>query len=174
MRTRQLTLCISALISSACAGVSIPIPAGTTSTSSGGTGTVTPASGNVAADVITYTNRERAKNGLPAFRTNVKLMEAAAIQARQMAAAQRLDHVITGAQYPTPASRLDAVGYDYSSAAENVAWNQPDAPSVVQSWMASTGHRANILDRALTEIGAAMARSSKGEPYWVQVFGSPR
>ena len=38
----------------------------------------------------------------------------------------------------------------------------------------SAAHRANILDPYLKEIGAAMVRSSKGEPYWIQVFGTPR
>ena len=71
-------------------------------------------------------------------------------------------------------SRLDAVGYAYSSAAENVAWNQPSAQSVVNGWMNSPGHRANILDTYVTEMGAAMARSLRGEPYWIQVLGHPR
>ncbi|HJQ18889.1 MAG TPA: CAP domain-containing protein [Gemmatimonadaceae bacterium] len=124
--------------------------------------------------MITYTNQQRARNGLPAFITSAQLMDAAAIQARQMASSQRLDHVQAGAQYPTVESRLQAVGYVYRDAAENIAWNQPDARAVLQSWMASPGHRANILDPQLTQIGAAMARSSKGEPYWVQVFGTPR
>lgn len=101
-------------------------------------------------------------------------MQAARIHAEQMAAYQRSDHTISAAQYPTMQSRFDAVGYSYRAAAENVAWNQPDPRSVVNTWMQSSGHRANILDRGLTEIGAAMARSARGEPYWIQVFGTPR
>jgi len=101
-------------------------------------------------------------------------MEAARIHAEQMAAAQRSDHTINGAQYPTMQSRLQAVGYVYMQAAENVAWNQSSAQAAVNSWMSSSGHRANILDQGLTEMGAAMARSSRGEPYWIQVFGRPR
>jgi uncharacterized protein YkwD len=101
-------------------------------------------------------------------------MDAARIQAQQMAKYQRADHTISAAQYPSLVSRLQAVGYLYSNAAENVAWNQRDAQSVVNGWMNSSGHRANILDPNLKEIGAAMARSAKGEPYWIQVFGTPR
>jgi uncharacterized protein YkwD len=101
-------------------------------------------------------------------------MEAARIHAEQMAAHQRQDHTISGAQYPTLQSRLQAVGYVYANAAENVAWNQQSAQSAVNSWMTSSGHRANILDPQLTEIGTAMARSARGEPYWIQVFGRPR
>ena len=91
-----------------------------------------------------------------------------------MAAALRLAHTISEASYPTMQDRLAAVGYAYMQAAENVAWNQRDAQAAVARWMSSTGHRANILDPGLTEIGAAMARSSRGEPYWIQVFGRPR
>jgi uncharacterized protein YkwD len=134
----------------------------------------TPAPSTVAADMVRYTNEQRLRNGLPAFVSSPRLMEAARLHAQQMAQYQRMDHTITGAQYPTLQSRLDAVQYRYSNAAENVAWNNQTAQSVVTGWMNSSGHRANILDPALTEIGTAMARSAKGEPYWIQVFGTPR
>lgn len=101
-------------------------------------------------------------------------MEAARIHAGQMATAQRAAHTIAGARYPSMQDRINAVGYAYLQIAENVAWNQRGAQEAVGSWMSSSGHRANILDPGLTEIGAAMARSSRGEPYWVQVFGHPR
>lgn len=155
-----------------CGGLQLPNPAsgaGTgTSTGSGGT------SASIAADIVRYTNNARAQNGLPALASNARLMEAARLHAEQMAAHQRLDHTISGAQYPTLQSRLQAVGYNYSNTAENVAWNQSTPQSVVNTWMNSSGHRANILDRNITEMGAAMVRSSKGEPYWIQVFGRPR
>ena len=163
-------LCVLALVVG-CVGVPISLPA-----PSGGT-TTTPSTENpaaIAADIVRFTNESRTRNGLPAFRTNAKLMEAARIHAQQMAAAQRADHTITGAQYPTMQSRLQAVDYVYMQAAENVAWNQGFPEAAVNSWMNSSGHRANILDPGLTEIGAAMARSSRGEPYWIQVFGRPR
>jgi uncharacterized protein YkwD len=101
-------------------------------------------------------------------------MEAARLHAEQMATFQRMEHTISGARYPTLESRLTAVEYVFSAAAENVAWNHTSAQSAVSAWMRSTGHRANILNRDLTEIGAAVARSSKGETYWIQVFGRPR
>jgi uncharacterized protein YkwD len=105
---------------------------------------------------------------------NAKLTEAARIQADQMAKYNRLDHTIPGAPYPDMTSRFDAVGYAYSAAAENVAWNQADARAAVAAWMTSTGHRANILDPRFTETGVALTRNARGEPYWVQVFGTPR
>src|SRR5437868_663400 len=102
----------------------------------GAPGTVGHGSTSVALDVVAATNTARAGKGLSALATSSKLMEAARIQAEQMAAFQRADHVISGAQYPTPQSRLDAVGYTYSAVGENVAWNQRDAQSVVDAWMA--------------------------------------
>lgn len=162
-------LVLTTLLLHACAG--LPLPSGGANT---GSGTPTAAPATVAMDVIAYTNRARADAGLPALAVSAKLMDAAAIHARQMAGARLVSHTISGARYPTLQSRLHAVGYVYAAAAENLAWNQPDARSAVNSWMASSGHRANILDAGLREIGAAMARSGLGEPYWVEVFGTPR
>ena len=159
---------------SACAGMTIPVPGSPSGSGGASSGGVTTASGSVAAAVIAATNQQRARNGLPALATSSKLMDAALLHAKQMAQYQKLSHEISGAPYPTLATRLQAVGYVYRDAAENVAWNQPDPQAVLASWMSSPGHRANILDPSLTQIGAAMARSSKGEPYWIQVFGTPR
>ena len=152
----------------ACARVPVPLPAPS------GSGVPPASDANVASAVVRYTNEARARSGLPALHPSGALMEAATIHARQMAAAQRAEHTISGAQYPSMQSRLAAVGYAYLQAAENVAWNQSSAQAAVSSWMSSSGHRANILDPGLTEIGAAMARSTRGEPYWIQVFGRPR
>src|SRR4051812_47806817 len=85
-----------------CAGIPVALPGG----AAGGTGgTVTPGSGSVATDVIQYTNDARARNGLPPLSANAKLLEAARIQAQQMAQYQRADHNISGAQYPDLTSR---------------------------------------------------------------------
>ena len=154
-----------------CAGMPISPPA-----PSGGSTPAPPGENPaaIAADVVRLTNDARTRNKLPPLRTSAKLMEAARIHAQQMASHQRSDHTISGAQYPTMQSRLQAVEYAYMQAAENVAWNQSSAQAVLTSWMNSSGHRSNILDAGLTEMGAAMARSSRGEPYWIQVFGRPR
>jgi uncharacterized protein YkwD len=163
-------LCVAAVVSG-CAGVPVSLPA-----PSGGTTAPRPNENPaaIAADIVRYTNEARVRNGLPAFRTSGKLVEAARIHAQQMASYQRIAHTIDGAQYPSMQSRLQAVDYAFAQAAENVAKNQLTPQSAVESWMNSSGHRANILDAGLTEIGAAMARSSRGEPYWIQVFGRPR
>ena len=171
MRHLTSALCILGC-AIACAGVPISLPA----PGSGAGGTAQPHENlaAIAAEIVRLTNDARARNGLPALRTNAKLMEAARLHAQQMAAHQRSDHTIGEARYPTMQSRLEAVRYAYLHVAENVAWNQSSAQSALNSWMDSPGHRANILDHGLTEIGAAMMRSSRGEPYWIQVFGRPQ
>ena len=169
MRTvRVPAFCLTLLIG--CSPINVPATGGGTAPPP----TSTPASSSVAADVVRFTNEQRVRNGLPAFVTSARLMEAARLHAQQMAQHQRMDHTISGAQYPTLQSRHEAAEYLYRNAAENVAWNRQSPESVVAGWMSSAGHRANILNPNLTEIGAAMARSAKGEPYWIQVFGRPR
>ena len=101
-------------------------------------------------------------------------MTAAQLHANQMAALQRMEHVLNDGPYPAPADRLAAAGYAWRSYAENIAFNYGTPASVVAGWMGSSGHRANILNASLTEIGAAVARDAQGRPYWAQVFGVPR
>lgn len=159
-------------IAAACSAVPISFPPPTTGTGSPPPGA--PTESGTSQAVVQYTNQARAERGLPALRVSERLMQAALIHANQMADAQQQAHTIAGARYPTLDHRLQAVGYQYLAAAENIAWNQRTAQEVVAGWMNSSGHRRNILDPNLTEMGAAVARSSRGEPYWIQVFGRPR
>jgi uncharacterized protein YkwD len=154
-------------IAASCAS---PVPVG----SPGGTPVPPAAAESAAAEVVRLTNESRMRSGLRALVVNPRLVEAARLHAEQMAGWQRLAHTIEGARYPTMQSRLQATGYGYANAAENVAWNQRTAADVMRTWLNSSGHRANILDAELTEIGTAVAYSVKGEPYWIQVFGRPR
>jgi uncharacterized protein YkwD len=134
---------------------------------------VSAAPSAMAVSIVDLTNAERDRAGLAQFRSSTRLMQAAQIHADQMARADRLDHVLNGATYPRPEDRLAAVSYQWRAYAENVAYNQRGAADVVNSWMNSSGHRANILNPSLTEMGAGVARDSSGRPYYVQVFGRP-
>ena len=95
----------------------------------------------------------------------------AKIQAENMARFQKMAHTIPGAQLPTLGDRARYVGYPYGRLAENVALGYPNAETVVEGWMNSTGHRRNILDGSVVETGIAVARSSTGGLYYCQVFG---
>ena len=72
---------------------------------------------------------------------------------------------------PTLSDRARNSRYPYARLAENVALGYPNAETVVEGWMASKGHRANILQRDVEETGIAIARSSAGGIYYCQVFG---
>jgi len=127
----------------------------------------------ITGSIVQLTNAERSKAGLAPFRTSTPLMQAAQIQAEQMARLGRLEHELSGAKYPTPADRLAAVGYRWQSYGENIAMGQTSAAAVLDSWMHSSGHRANILNSRYHEIGVGYARDSAGRPYYVQVFAAP-
>lgn len=129
---------------------------------------------SVASELASLTNAERRQAGLPTLTLNPSLMRAAQLHADQMASLGQMAHSLPGARYPEPKDRLAAVGYNWRAYAENVAYGQGSPSSAVSSWMGSSGHRANILNPGLTEIGTAVANGSDGRPYWVQVFGNAR
>ena len=128
----------------------------------------------IVSTIVQLTNAERSNAGLPALRASSRLNEAAQLHADQMARLGRLAHDLSGAQYPRPEDRLAAAGYQWSAYAENIAMGQSTAAAAMDSWMRSSGHRANILSTSVTEIGVGVARDSAGRPYYVQVFGRPR
>jgi len=157
------------IVAAACAAPASPteVSAAAPASAAGGTRDIT-------SSLVQLTNAERSNAGKPALRAASGLMDAAQLHAEQMARLGRLDHVLSGAQYPRPEDRLAAAGYQWSSYAENIAMGQSTAAAAMDSWMHSSGHRANILSTNITEIGIGFARDSAGRPYYVQVFGKPR
>jgi uncharacterized protein YkwD len=131
-------------------------------------------SSDVTGTLVQQTNAERTRAGRPSLRNSGALNEAAQLHADQMARLGRLEHVLSGAPYPRPEDRLAAARYQWSAYAENIAMGQSTAAAAMESWMRSSGHRANILSTSVTEIGIGFARDSGGRPYYVQVFGRPR
>jgi uncharacterized protein YkwD len=119
-----------------------------------------PADGVVAA-----TDVERRAAGCPPLVVEPRLAAAAQRHADDMANEGYFSHRSQdGGDF---ASRAEAAGYE-DAAAENIAYGQPDAASVVAEWMDSPGHRRIILDCSLTTVGVGVAGA---EPYWVQDFG---
>jgi uncharacterized protein YkwD len=121
--------------------------------------------------VIDLTNAERKKADLPPLKADAKLMAAARAHAANMAKQDKLEHKLDCRE---PKDRVEAAGYEYSLVGENIAWNAKSPKQVVEGWMGSELHKENILKTEFTEIGVAVAKSEKGERYWVQVFGTPR
>ena len=135
---------------------------------------VVPATDTASETVVLRTNVERRKVGLPELGRSNQLMRAAQLSADQMAAALTMAHELPRARYPTMDDRLEAVGYRYRAAGENVAEGYPSAASVVAGWMTSPGHRANVVSRNYYEMGGAVATGKNGRRFWAQVFGTPR
>jgi uncharacterized protein YkwD len=128
----------------------------------------------VSAEIVARTNQARRNQGLPELAANEKLARAAQLHADQMAEAGRMTHTLPDAPYPTLASRAAAAGYQYRLIAENIAAGHTSAAAVMNGWLNSEGHRANVLDPEMTQIGAGVATGADGQIYYVSVFGSPR
>ena len=66
-------------------------------------------------------------------------------------------------------ARLDRIGYGWCAAAENIAKGHSSVTEVLDGWRASPGHRRNMLNREVTEMGLAQAAGN----HWVMVLGRP-
>ncbi len=126
-----------------------------------------------AQQIIDLTNQQRQQNGLSPLQLNAELTKIAQIQAQQMASLNQLAHDLSGAPYPTMRDRAAAAGYQFSWLGENIAYNYPSPQSTVDAFMQSASHRANMLDPKYTQIGAAVAENSMGQPYVALEFGTP-
>jgi uncharacterized protein YkwD len=116
-------------------------------------------------------NAERGRRGLRPLVFNAQLDQMARIQATNMAYFQKMAHTIPQAKLPSLSDRAHYAGYAYGEIAENVALGYPTPEAVVQGWMNSSGHRANILNTGVVDTGIAIARSAAGGLYYCQVFG---
>ncbi|HEY8851431.1 MAG TPA: CAP domain-containing protein [Gemmatimonadaceae bacterium] len=152
------------------AGCTIPVNA-SSSPSTPSPATAPTTLGSTESRIFRLVNAERKRQGLPNLVYNPQLDRMARIQAENMAHFQKMAHVIPEATLPTLTDRAREAGYPYARLAENVALGYLNAETVVDGWMASKGHRANILNRDVEETGIAIARSSAGGLYYCQVFG---
>ena len=125
---------------------------------------------SMTSQVVSLVNTERAKQGLTALKSDSKLAELAQKKAEDMAKSQYFSH--TSPTYGSAFDMLKAAGYTYKTAGENIAMGQKSAASVMDGWMNSSGHRANILNTAYEKIGVGYAVSQNGTPYWVQIFAA--
>ncbi len=121
----------------------------------------------IEQQVVDMVNAERAKKGAAPLTVNYSLMEAAWVHNEHMVEIDRICH--QGCGDGDPGSRIAATGYRAATWGENVAMGYPSAAAVMEGWMGSTGHRANILSKNFTDIGVAHSSNH----YWTQVFGKP-
>jgi len=119
--------------------------------------------------VVELVNNERARIGLSPLAVNWELARVARYKSEDMNRNNYLNH--QSPTYGSPFDMLRNFGIRFSAAAENIARGQRTAESVMNSWMNSSGHRANILNGNFTQIGVGYA--SNGTPYWTQMFIRP-
>ncbi|MCK8437704.1 stress protein [Streptomyces sp. D2-8] len=122
-----------------------------------------------AAAMIDLTNRERARAGLPPLSADPLLTTAAQAHSADMVA--RAFYAHTAPDGGQPWDRAAAAGSTRRSIGENIACGQRSPADVVEGWMNSPGHRANILTPGFTHIGIGFAGGGRAGMYWTQLFG---
>jgi uncharacterized YkwD family protein/spore coat assembly protein SafA len=120
---------------------------------------------NVEQSVLTIVNQERQKNGLAAIQMDWELQRVARTKACDMAQKGYFSH--TSPTYGSPFDMMKQFGISYRTAGENIAQGQRTPQEVMQSWMNSSGHRANILKSDFTHIGVGYCEQGN---QWVQMF----
>ncbi|MEV0176119.1 CAP domain-containing protein [Streptomyces sp. NPDC050803] len=123
-----------------------------------------------ATEVVDLTNRERTRAGLPPLAVDPVLTAAAQAHSADMVARAFYSH--TSPDGSRPWDRAAAAGSARRSIGENIACGQRSAAEVVEGWMNSPGHRANILKPDFTHIGVGFAGGGRAGTYWTQVFGA--
>jgi len=130
-----------------------------------------PGGSGQAAEVVRLTNAQRAANGCPALTVDSRLTRAAQAHSEDMRERGYFEHDNPDGQ--SSFDRMKAAGYSFRMAAENIAAGQPTPAAVVDAWMNSAGHRKNILNCGLTQIGVGVASGGSYRIYWTQDFGTP-
>ena len=122
--------------------------------------------------LLCLVNRQRTSRGLPALHEDRRLDRSAQGWTAHMVSAGQFTH---GHNF---ASRISAVGFDWSAAGENIATGFPTPAKVMSAWMASTDHCRNLMDPSFTAIGFGMVPRpvkgyASGPATWTQDFALP-
>lgn len=119
-----------------------------------------------AAQLLRLVNEERAKAGLSALTMDTGLTAAGNVRAKEIVSS--FSHTRPdGTSFSTA---IREQGVSFRGAGENIAWGQKSPEEVMNAWMNSPGHRANILNERYTRFGGGHYQNAKGTSYWVQLF----
>jgi uncharacterized protein YkwD len=119
-----------------------------------------------AEQVVKLVNQERAKNGLNPVTLDKTIEAAGLVRAKEIAVS--FSHTRpNGSSFSTV---LKEQGISYRGAGENIAMGYKTPEAVMEAWMNSDGHRANILNKNFTEIGVGHYQSEDGKNHWTQLF----
>ena len=120
---------------------------------------------NYEAEVVRLVNEIRVQNGLDPLVHDWELSRVARYKSQDMKDNRYFSH--TSPVYGSPFQMMKSFGITYRSAGENIAKGQATPKAVVDAWMNSSGHRANILNASFTQIGVGYVASGN---YWTQMF----
>ncbi|MFF5996373.1 SafA/ExsA family spore coat assembly protein [Lysinibacillus sp. KU-BSD001] len=120
---------------------------------------------SVEEEVVRLVNVERAKEGLAPLSIDWELSRVAKYKSQDMHDKNYFSH--TSPTYGSPFDMMKQFGISYKSAGENIAKGQTSAAQVVNDWMNSPGHRANIMNTSYTHIGIGYVADGH---YWTQMF----
>lgn len=120
---------------------------------------------SVEQEVTNLVNQERAKAGLAPLKLDWELSRVAKFKSQDMHDRNYFSH--TSPTYGSPFNMMKDFGINYRTAGENIAKGQRSAKEVVNAWMNSSGHRANILNKNFTHIGVGYVKDGN---YWTQMF----
>ncbi|MGC6173860.1 CAP domain-containing protein [Lacrimispora sp. 38-1] len=143
----------------------------TGNTNSGNTNTGSTNSGSTTnktytQQVVDLVNAERAKAGLAPLTIDANVEKAANVRANEIQTS--FEHVRpNGSSFSTAIKEQNV---NFRGAGENIAWGQKTPQEVMNAWMNSAGHRANILNKSFTHIGVGNVQNGAGTQYWVQLF----
>ncbi len=116
-------------------------------------------------EVVRLVNEQRLQHGLQPLRENWELSRVARFKSQDMVDHRYFSH--TSPTYGTPFQMIRAFGLSFRTAGENIAYGQRTPQTVVNAWMNSSGHRANILNASYTQIGVGYVAAGN---YWTQLF----
>lgn len=117
------------------------------------------------AEVVRLVNNIRQQNGLQPLTANWELSRVARYKSQDMRENGYFSH--TSPTYGSPFQMITAFGLFYRTAGENIAKGYASAQAVVNGWMNSSGHRANILNGSYSQIGVGYVPQGN---YWTQMF----
>ena len=123
---------------------------------------------NVENEVLALVNQERANQGIQPLKMDWELERVARTKSEDMAQKGYFSH--QSPTYGSPFDMMKHFGITYKTAGENIASGQTTAQDVMNSWMNSSGHRANILKADYTHIGVGYYRGGSYGHMWTQMF----
>ena len=116
-------------------------------------------------EVVRLVNEIRQQHGLSALTENWELSRVARFKSQDMKDRAYFDH--TSPTYGSPFQMMKDFGISYRTAGENIAMGYRSPEAVVNGWMNSSGHRANILNANFKQIGVGYVAQGN---YWTQMF----